>query len=1464
MTFYRRCLAGLILLIGAENPARAASISWTSGVVPGDEIIRNGGELIEAGNFGNSSVSSPVINGVQFQGIDFSSGQSPQHLTGLSYNTGENGKRPGVGFNELFDTIAYRSGSNLQIATLTGLEPGTEYEVQFFYYHDTVNRSVTIRGADGGDVILSENGMPLHATGLFTADAGSQSLIFDANVGSQFLNAYQLREHRPKPPLVLGEVVISEFVASNKGGLKDGNGKSSDWIEIWNSTSGSVDLAGWFLTTSPAHDSRWSFPSITLSPDQRFLVFASGREEEHYVGPSGYLHTNFKLAKNGGYLALLKTDLEGKVNSASEYVDFPSQKSNVSYGMYGSEVPLKVGYLERTTPGLPNSDQGFNGFAGDTSFSQDRGFYDEPFWVTIRSEVEGATIRYTLDGSEPTPANGLDYPGGLGIEITKTTTLRAAAFKEGFQPSNVDTQTYLFPEDIVEQPSDPAGFPSDWTGADYGMDNDPVHLGLIAGDPGLDTEGSKSVIQEALQELPTLSLVMDVEDWFGDSGIYSNSTARGAEWERKCSAELIFPNNLEGDPFQIDCGVRVQGNTSRNAAANPKHSLRISFRSEYGESKLRYPFFGEDSPSVFDTIVLRSNSQDGWVYHTARNRLGQFVRDAWARETHRRMGHASPDSNWVHLFINGLYWGVYNPTERPDASYGESHYGGDKEDWDAIKNHEEVLDGNRSAYGNLLSLIQNDPDNWNAGYRDLSGPEDYGAIRSIVDVEMLIDYMIHNMYAAADDWPGNFYMGFDRSRRNGGWKFYDWDNEHGMKNPVDLDRTRPHSRDDDSPTKFHHALKSNPEYRQLFGDRLHKAFFNGGVLYVDPEQPNWDPLNPGRNVPAALWMSLTGEIEQALIAESARWGDYRKSTPYTVFNEFETLRNDLLENWFPARSLVVFDQFRAQGFYPNIEAPVFNQFGGSVANGFSLEMTGPEQGAIYFTTDGSDPRIPVYEEVQNVVLAEDSEVSILVPQSDLGLGWTHISYDDEGWKKGTGGVGYEIFPGDYHPFIGVSVPEMYGANESLYIRYSFEIESEDALAEVASLILEMSYDDGFVAYLNGVKVASANAPDSPEWQSGATQGHADDLAVTRLPFDISQYTNHLQVGKNILAVHGLNLGARGSDFLISPRIVSVNTDAAGVSPFALRYRNEINLAESGVVRARVLQEGEWSALTEAGFIVGVPATAGNLVVSEIMYHGEEGDQYDYIELMNISGTDSIQLGGAGFTEGIKFEFPLKMVLNPGERLLLVENETAFEARYGALHRIAGQFTGNLDNGGERLAISGIGGALIQDFSYDDKAPWPETVDGRGYSLVLINPQSNPSHGDPESWRASVAIGGSPGQSDSSQFTGEADKDEDGDSIPALLEYALGSSDLEADHNMLPKLAFLETGMGSEFAFTRNPGADDLVYHVETSRDLISWAEIAKEGLLINRGYEADGKYWVRYVLPGGVDQFFLRLRVSLR
>ena len=618
-------------------------------------------------------------------------------------------------------------------------------------------------------------------------------------------------------------------------------------------------------------------------------------------------------------------------------------------------------YFDIPTPGETN-EGGFDGFVEDTKFSVDRGIFRssaDAFDVEITTATPQATIVYTTDGSAPevdedgTIVNGQAYTAPIYVD--RVTTLRAAAFKPSFIPTNVDTHTYVFLDDVLNQSSTPPeGFPATWGGTltDWGLDQDPASVKLIAGDANFTLTEAREVIANSLTALPTMSIVMDIDDIFGSArGIYANTQGGGMAWERPVSVELIEADGTTA--FQTNAGIRIQGFTSRDPNLNPKHSLRLVFREQYGDAKLNYQFFDDSPVERFDTLVLRSNSQDAWVYDTPGNRAGTFIRDQWARETQLAMGQPAPHGNWVHLYINGLYWGVYNPTERPDANFGASYFGGEKEDYDALKNHEEVLDGNGAAYRELLALIQNDPNNFAAGYRNLAGDAAYQQVLGYVDEVNLADYMIHNMYAAATDWPGNNYIGIDRTGEDG-FRFFDWDNEHGFKPGVTVNRTLPHSRDRDSPTKFHHALRSNAEYRLMFADRLHRALFNGGVLYVDPDNSQWDAEHPERNVPAARFVEIAESIDEALIAESARWGDFRDQL-YTPHNQLLSLRNSLLSGWFPQRSRILLNQFRAQGLYPSLAAAEFNQHGGSITPGFGLTASAP-QGVIYYTTDGSDPR----------------------------------------------------------------------------------------------------------------------------------------------------------------------------------------------------------------------------------------------------------------------------------------------------------------------------------------------------------------------------------------------------------------------------------------------------------------------------------------------------------------------------
>ena len=572
-------------------------------------------------------------------------------------------------------------------------------------------------------------------------------------------------------------------------------------------------------------------------------------------------------------------------------------------------------WFAEPSPGFANP-EGSLGLVTDTRFSVDRGFFFAPFDVEVLTETPGAVVRYTLDGTLPTLTNGADLNGSLRVETT--TTLRAAAFLEGWIPSNVDTQTWIFPDDVHTQ-TPPPGAPGVWESftADWAMDPD------VVGDPRYADR-----LVDSLLSIPSLSVVLPFDSLFGPTGIYSNARQSGIAWERATSLEML---STDGDrSFQIDAGVRIIGNRSR--ASSPKHGLRFVFRGRYGATDLEFPLFEDSAVDKFDTIVAKPNAFDSWVDDSsARRPDAQYIRDRFVRDSQRDAGWPTSHGFFAHVYLNGLYWGVFDVGERPDASFAAAHFGGDEEDWDSIKNHEELVDGSLDAYRQLDSLRAT----------DLGAPANFAAYREWIDLPNFIDYLLVNFYAPADDWPGNYYM--VRERRPGaGFRFVSWDAEYALRGGVALNRTLPHRRDADSPTKFHHAALANEEYRVLFGDRIQRLLFAGGALTPDAAERRY--------------LESSQEIEAALVAEAARWGDNRRASPYLPDTDWRAELESLRAQYFPLRTGILFNQLRAQDLWPDVAVPVFSMEPGEVAAGSTVELTAPA-GTVWYTLDGSDPRL---------------------------------------------------------------------------------------------------------------------------------------------------------------------------------------------------------------------------------------------------------------------------------------------------------------------------------------------------------------------------------------------------------------------------------------------------------------------------------------------------------------------------
>jgi hypothetical protein len=713
-------------------------------------------------------------------------------------------------------------------------------------------------------------------------------------------------------------LVINEFLAVNGSSITDEDGDYSDWIEIHNRSNLPVNLAGWSLTDDLDQMDKWIFPDVTLEGHEYLVVYASGKDRRtNKLG--SVLHTNFRLSEESEFLGLYSPTSRRFLDAIE--LQYPEQARNVSFGRYGEG--LSYAYLVTPTPGGPNAEASVReSIVSPVDFSVERGFYDVPFTLELSTTTPGATIRYTTDGSEPTETYGTVYTGPISIDTT--TAVRAIAFGTSFVPSYVDTHTYLFLDSILTQPADVPGFPSTWgthqSGepviADYEMDPEVVN------DPH-----SGELIRSALKSIPTLSLVTDVQNL----DIYANPGERGVAWERPVSAELIYPDG-EQPGFQINAGLRIQGGVGRSTII-PKHSFRLFFKGRYGPTKLEYPLFRNSPVTSFDTVTLRAGMNRSYAGKLREPRvhlnLTTYTRDEWLRSSQIAMSGTGSHGMFVHLYLNGLYWGLYNVVERPDASFLSSYFGGEEEDW-YVHNHSGPVSGSSERFQKLHEL---------ASTGGLEDPQKYTEIRQYIDIAQFIDYVILNFYSGNEDWGlTNWYAGIQNP--DGTAKYFAWDGELSWIDGAWLYSSPPGARIIMT-EELLRALMKNPDFRMEFADRMYKHLYNDGALTDANSQ--------------ARWIEINEPINLAIIGESARWGDVRYEPPITRNDWLRAYENVLTQMDGNVEKWVALT--REAGYYPSIDPPMFNQHGGSVTMGFELTMAAPE-GTIYYTTDGSDPRVP--------------------------------------------------------------------------------------------------------------------------------------------------------------------------------------------------------------------------------------------------------------------------------------------------------------------------------------------------------------------------------------------------------------------------------------------------------------------------------------------------------------------------
>ena len=736
-------------------------------------------------------------------------------------------------------------------------EPVKGISVEDIRINDEVPRSVTGLSAGPWEVEFSK----IKKGEVTVAWSGAHDITDQAERPNAFVGrgwSYTVNpDHSP------GSVAINEFLASNQTGIRDEDDEAVDWIELQNTGRNVVNLSGWSLTDDKQRPGRWTFPRVELGAGEFLVVFASGKNRR-VAGEQ--LHTNFKLSSAGGYLGLFSPELPRK--SVDKVLNYPEQRNNISLGLSGTD---KLVYFIRPTPGAENGVGSFEGILGRPKFSQKRGFFDEPFELELNSADDGAVIRYTIDHSLPTLDNGQLYQSP--IPIMKSTVIRAVSFRRGSLPSRTETHTY------------------------------------VLGD------------SEAITSLPIISLVTERKNLWGEMGILEieprNTTKRGMAWERPTSMEFFSSEDYDG--FQINSGMRLQGGDfirGRHTPYRPvpwsKYSFRLYFRGSYSESRLNHRFFPDLSLNEFEHLVLRAGMNDS---------INPFICDELCRRLYRDLGHASSRGILVNLLLNGKSQAYYNPTERVDINFLRSRHGGGTE-WDLIAQFGEIREGDDLEWKRFKNLTINS---------DLTISANYKKAVELIDLENFIDYIMLCVYVDMDDWPYNNWRSGRERRAGAKWRFYLWDAERsfGTDGKQMLGRQRRVVTSDNLTSgalasgadiaRIFQSFAANPEFRLSFADRVHRHYFNGGVLTDE-------------NI-AQRHRELAEQMRHVLPDMS----------PY------------IGEVWIPRRRVIVMEQMERLDLQRSANAPRFSRHGGTVSAGFKLSITAPE-GEVHYTIDGTDPR----------------------------------------------------------------------------------------------------------------------------------------------------------------------------------------------------------------------------------------------------------------------------------------------------------------------------------------------------------------------------------------------------------------------------------------------------------------------------------------------------------------------------
>ena len=909
----------------------------------------------------------------------------------------------------------------------------------------------------------------------------------------------------------------------------------------------------------------------------------------------------------------------------------------------------------------------------EIEFSVERGFYDNPFTVELIADDPTAIIRYTTDNTKPSTSSGTIYNGP--INISNTRSVRAIAYTGG-GATPVVTHSYIFLDDIIT--------------ASY-METNITNSA---------TYGPQ--MRDALLAIPTVSLV--------SSDVNSNNSI---DTEVETSVEMFFPDGSSA--FQVHSGIQTWGGSPTNL----KKHYRLEFKSIYGTPKLKYPVFDDDGydypiPAVneFNKLLLRGGSQDALNCEYCDESQAQYIRNRFIWDVQMSMGYPAPHGRFVHVYVNGEYMGHYQLLERPDEAWFESYYFPEK-----MKEQVEVRKSdkywnqpvNPTFYDQMVS----------AGY-----DEDY------IDKQQAADYTILNDYGGNFDWgvSHNNLGGADPVPGNGGYKFVVWDFDMTLGNPGvfagtygplvsynSLGRKGP----------IPNSVNDDTEFKVMQGDRLECHCYNDGIL-----------------TPAVLddmYMERANQVQLPLIAESARWGNkpfgfanHTAKSNWDVNDEWIKERQDVRNNFLPQRTTNLLNYYQNAGRYPNTQSVQFSQFGGEVNSGYQLVLSNPNgNGTIYYTTDGSDPRLEGGG-VSGSAQVYNGPITITGPVEIRAR--VRISFSN--WSAMCPRRFYVAQ--DRSPLV---INEIHYHADSICRNVDWN-ETE---------YLEIKNTGNTTLNMTDCRFSSGITYTFP-WNATIGPGQIIVLAENALIFQqefgftpYDQYKGELSNdGETLKFVDYNNVvidSVQFNDQNPWDEMPDGNGPSLELRDPSLNNADPINWFRSDQACAGTPGQDNSRLCATA---------ATPIVINEINYNSNNGvtDPGDWVELYNPNNT-AVDISGWEFYDNDnQFIIPAATVIQPDEYLVLVELSAMFTTVFPQAGNYLGDFDFNLSKKGERVSLFDKDKCLSDYVVYNDKAPWPTEPDGGGPTLSLINPYNGADNNLAPSWESSSAINsayGTPGR-----------------------------------------------------------------------------------------------------------------------